>query len=168
MNNITLPATRLLVPENDYSLSGLKTLTGRETREFEVKLKRGKTVVAHAHNDGNGGQTFIQFINRDEDAAFTAWVEGWTSKMESSYSEGSWAYEDHYALDALVEEAIQLKDLKRRAKTNLIFVNGDENPAEGYRMLSNTTFNDPRIKEILKDYTPEASLYWNGEGWVAP
>lgn len=168
MNTVTLPATRLVVPESEYNLSGLKTLTGRETREFEVKIRRGKTVVAHAHNDGNGGQTFIQFINRDEDAAFTAWVEGWTSKIESSYIEGSYDYEDHYAVDSLVEEAILLKELKRRAKKQFLYVNGDENPAEGFRILTNMTFEDPRLKEVLKDYTPDASLYWNGEGWVAP
>jgi hypothetical protein len=73
MNTVTLPASRLVIPESEYNISGLKTLTGRETRVVEGKLRRGKTVIADIYNDGNGGMTFARQCG--EANAFNAWVD---------------------------------------------------------------------------------------------
>jgi hypothetical protein len=166
MNTVTLPASRLEIPESDYSISGLKTLAGRETRVVEAKLRRGKTVIADIQNDGNGGQTFARFISREESAAFHAWVDSWTIRIESEYFPEGHAYDAGSVLDALVDEVLLAKDLKRKAKTKFLFLEEGEDPMTEYHLLINITFENPRLPERIAEYAPGAVLYWNNEGWV--
>jgi hypothetical protein len=166
MNTVTLPASRLVVPENEYNISGLKTLQGRETRAVEGKLRRGKTVIADIHNDGNGGQTFARFTSREESTAFHAWVDSWTIRIESEYNPEGYAYEADNVLDALVEEMLLAKELKRKAKTKFLFLEEGEDPMTEYHLLNALTFENPRLPEFIAKYAPGAVLYWNNEGWV--
>jgi hypothetical protein len=161
-----LPASRLEIPESEYNLLGLKTLKGRETRVVEARLRRGKTVIADIYNDGNGGQTFARFTSRDESAAFHAWVDSWTIRIESDYFPEGHAYEADSVLDALVEEVLLAKELKRKAKKQFLFLEEGEDPQDGYHELTNVTFDDPRIPGFLKTHVAHAVMYWNNEGWV--
>lgn len=166
MYTVTLPASRLEIPESEYNLTGLKTLRGRETRAVEAKLRRGKTVIADIHNDGNGGMTFARFTSRDESTAFHAWVDSWTIRIESDYFPDGHAYEADSVLDALVEEILLAKELNRKAKTKFLFLEEGEDPMTEYHLLGNLTFENPRLPEFIAKYAPGAVLYWNNEGWV--
>lgn len=166
MNTITLPASRLVIPEGEYNISGLKTLTGRETRVVEARLRRGKKVIADVYNDGNGGMTFARFNDRDEANAFNAWVESWTIRIESEYNPEGYEYAQDNVLDALVEEILLAKELKRKAKTKFLFLEEGEDPMTEYHLLNSLTFENPRLPEFIAKYAPGAVLYWNNEGWV--
>lgn len=166
MSTVTLPATRLVIPESDYSVTGLKTLRGRETRAVEAKLRRGKTVIADIHNDGNGGMTFVRFASRDESAAFSAWVDSWTVRIESEYFPEGHDYEVDSAVDALVDEIILAKQLKSKAKTKFLFLEEGESPMESYHELTNITFGDEKLPGVLAKHAPGAVECWGGQGWV--
>lgn len=163
---ITLPATDVEAPASDYTLSKVTTMQGRESEAYNAVIKRGKTVVGEAHNDGNGGETFIHFINRDEQALFNEYVAQWPKWDLGPNEDGTpnlVTRTPDNVVDALQFEWSQLRYIKRVTKTKFYI---QLSPYES-GTLSRLTHETPGALEIaIKSVGHSNFKYWNGTGLV--
>jgi hypothetical protein len=166
-----LPASNTRIPASDYVITGLKTMMGREGEAFSGKLRKGKRIVADILQDGNGGETRLYFVTREDDAEFTEFVKLWEGMIwgVTDFSPEGFPFRtDEDVVNLLAYDMMLLKELKRASKTKLLFLKDGESPRDLYNIVTKLTFEHSDLKAILAKQFPEVVLYWNNEGWVAP
>lgn len=143
-----------------YTLKGVKTFNGMEGGGYEASLYLGKKKIATAFNDGNGGCDHFQFLNREDEKAFTDFCVNWyqTSqakaefeKLTAHHGTDHTNYRDSLAMESWVSEFIadreEEKTLKRLSKKKTLFrLKGD--PIGEWR-----TYNtiDPRAIPVIQE-----------------
>lgn len=162
---ITLPATLVTAPASEYSLSKVTTMGGRETDAYEATLKRGTKAVAIFRNDGNGGETFIDFFNRDEQDMFNQYVSEWPL-WDLNDGEGEPNLVQRHAdnvADALFHEWKLLRYCKRVSKTKFLVRFGSYETGT----LAGLTYETPgALEKAVKAVGNSDFMYWHGTGWV--
>lgn len=166
-----LAASNTEIPASDYSITGLKSMMGREGEAFSGKLRKGKRIVADILQDGNGGETRIYYATREDEAEFAEFVRLWDGMIwgVTEFSPEGFPFDsDEDVINFLANDLMLLKELKRAAKTKLLFLKAGESPRDLYNIVTKLTYADPDLKAIIAKHFPDVALYWNDEGWVAP
>lgn len=162
---ITLPATNVTAPASEYSLSKVSTMGGRETDAYEATLKRGTKAVAIFRNDGNGGQTFIDFFTRDEQDMFNQYVSEWPLwDLSDGEGEPNLIKRDaDNVADALFYEWKELRYVKRHSKTKFCVRFSEYETGT----VAGMTHETPgALERVVKEVGNRDFMYWNGTGWV--
>lgn len=112
-----------------YSLKSLKTFPGREGDGFDAKLVRDGKVVAHVHDDGNGGMIFFDWEDRNAGAlekVFDAFIETERAKIPADkknefdmLERELWSGETF--VSGLVDQTTLDRRFKRATKTHTLF-----------------------------------------------
>lgn len=123
-----LPATRVLVPSDEYAIDGYREFRGMYRGEgpaFNAYLTRNGKRVATVDDAGCGGETDVYFLDVPKGAyqgddspekdAFKAWVNRFTGKWVDNDPDGidlPWSFVG--VISVLVDEASMQATLKRR------------------------------------------------------
>ena len=162
-----LPASNINVPEGSYTISALNTMQGMEGTAFTATLRSSRKIAATLHQDGNGGQTFVDWTTRQDEADFDAYAAGYEGKWgKTEFSPEGFDWDTESVLEALVGEVILFRELKRRARTSILFLTSeDSDPTMSYRQIKGATADDPRIERIMAKYAPEYTAIWRNNCW---
>lgn len=166
-----LAASNTEIPASDYVITGLKSMMGREGEAFSGKLRKGTRIVADILQDGNGGETRIYYVSREDEAEFNEFVKLWEGMIWgiTDFSPEGFPYDsDEDVVNTLCYDLMLLKELKRASKTKFLFLKEGESPRDLYNIITKLTYEYPDLKALLAARFPDVTLYWNGEGWVAP
>ena len=145
-----------------FTIKNIKTFNGRDGNGFECSIYRNNKRVGTAYNDANGGENVIDLLTdgpkgepfetrmartkilRDEFQTFTAKFCEERALEVDTY----WRCEDRW-LDASVDDAAELKIIKRHCKTKTIFRTNED--AKGEWRSLNFKWSDPRAAQYLAE-----------------
>lgn len=166
-----LAASNTEIPASDYVVTGLKSMMGREGHAFTAKLRKGKRIVAHILQDGNGGETRIDYLSREDEAEFNEFVKLWEGMVWgiTDFSPEGFPFStDEDVINYLANDLMLLKELTRASKTKFLFLKEGESPRDLYNIVTKLTHEYPELKALIAARFPEVALYWNGQAWVTP
>lgn len=153
-----------------YTVAKYKSMTGREGEAFSFEIHNGKRVIAHVHNDGNGGQTLVRYTGPEARDEFRAFVdEHWAFAPFDDFGDDT--HDDHQVADVWAIEIDTRKTLRsQRGRKNLPIVTAAdiERQPDGiieYSVLTNAVGREHLLHSALKDQA-DGALYFDGDNWV--
>lgn len=167
-NIIILPASRAKAVEGNYKVTVQQKWDGREGIGYNAILKRGRSIIADLHQDGNGGSTYVFYYSIEEEDKFKEYVAEWDFQYGEDIAEEYGLdflldHDEESVIDTLVEEALTLKQMNSSRKT---FIIKAEEPNQYY------VYNVPVPKGIrtppnyLQRILKKGDKFWNKNEWV--
>lgn len=155
-----LPATEEKAITDVYSVGEVKSFNQPEGAAFRAVLKRGKVMVANLIQHGDGGSTFIQFINRDEADAFADFAAQWTWTWGGAYK---FPHSEESIVNTLVEEVLSKREMASPAK---VFVKLANDPLSLVAYKARLPKGFPEIPAALKSQLAKGDKVWNKTQWL--
>lgn len=163
-NLITLPYSDVQAPDSEYRLAKVTKMNGRESEAYDCVIMRGKVTAAYARNDGNGGQTFVNYANSEEARLFEEYVEKWPMWDLNPEGEPNLVKRrDDSVADCLFQEWSDARWVKRNSKTKFLL---RLTPYEGGTIAGMTHETPGALERAVKLVGHRKFTYWNGTGWV--
>lgn len=140
-----------------------------ETICFTATVLLDGKVMGTASNEGQGGCTFIHYVDANAKATLEAFAKtispsdfkGWEFRTEG--------FDVSDLLDILVEEEDKkkhnkktLNKVKKDCLDKVIFIKAGENPKAGYRLLKCGTANIPKGIEAMRSKYGNDIIIFNG------